>query len=254
VRPCVGRTDPLLSGSQSIWFLNAPLSAPCSSGETQTCPSDHSDSARSSATLPCPSSDGSRTGRPCGSNVRTSQPSASRSRANSKASSLEKARGSRKEPYSTRMRGGCAPPPNAPAPRPRARASSGSMSRTHWSPGPEPGISSCRRCASQPPTPVFASGSSVYPGNVSASNAGSAPGATADALSSREPVRRAARAEGEPEGSAPAHTDAQPARSNRPRILTVSRCKSANRLARPRGCHGRRRRGCARPRDTRSLL
>ena len=48
VRPCVGRTEPLLSGSQSIWFLKAPVMQPCISGETHTCASDQLDSARSS--------------------------------------------------------------------------------------------------------------------------------------------------------------------------------------------------------------
>ena len=36
VLPCVGRTPPLSSGSQSIWLLNTPVMAPCRSGEHQT--------------------------------------------------------------------------------------------------------------------------------------------------------------------------------------------------------------------------
>src|SRR3546814_2599305 len=41
VRPWVGRTLPSSSASQSIWFLNTPVTLPCRSGETQTWPSDH---------------------------------------------------------------------------------------------------------------------------------------------------------------------------------------------------------------------
>jgi hypothetical protein len=29
VRRCVGRTDPISSGSQSNWFLNTPVTASC---------------------------------------------------------------------------------------------------------------------------------------------------------------------------------------------------------------------------------
>ena len=67
VLPWVGRTEPVFSGSQSIWFLNAPVMQPCISGELQTWPSDHSLSARSSTTLGWSSIVGSRTGRPVGS-------------------------------------------------------------------------------------------------------------------------------------------------------------------------------------------
>ena len=51
VRPWVGRMPPSLRGSQSIWLLNTPLTAPCRSGLHQTWPSDHIDRLRSSATL-----------------------------------------------------------------------------------------------------------------------------------------------------------------------------------------------------------
>src|SRR3546814_3094178 len=46
VRPWDGRTLPSSSGSQSIWFLNTPVTLPCRSGETQTWPSDHCDHSR----------------------------------------------------------------------------------------------------------------------------------------------------------------------------------------------------------------
>ncbi len=67
VRPCVGRTPPLSSGSQSIWLLKMPVMVPCRSGEHQTCPSDQSDSARSSATFGCVAGASSGCGRPRGS-------------------------------------------------------------------------------------------------------------------------------------------------------------------------------------------
>ncbi|GAV35467.1 hypothetical protein ROTAS13_03143 [Roseomonas sp. TAS13] len=51
VRPCVGRTPRLSSGSQSIWFLRMPVTAPCRSGLHQTWPSDHNERSRSSVTL-----------------------------------------------------------------------------------------------------------------------------------------------------------------------------------------------------------
>ncbi len=36
VRPWVGRTEPSLRGSQSIWLFITPVRVPCRSGETQT--------------------------------------------------------------------------------------------------------------------------------------------------------------------------------------------------------------------------
>mmetsp|Transcript_18083 Transcript_18083/g.51075 ORF Transcript_18083/g.51075 Transcript_18083/m.51075 type:complete len:282 (+) Transcript_18083:62-907(+) len=83
VRPCVGRTEPVLSGNQSIWFLNTPVIAPCISGLTHTWPSDHKDKARNSWTFGCISKLGSRTGKPCGSKVLTSAPINSSNRAHS---------------------------------------------------------------------------------------------------------------------------------------------------------------------------
>ena len=51
VLPCVGRTAPPDSGSQSICDFSSPVMAPCRSGETQTMPSLHTASSRSSATF-----------------------------------------------------------------------------------------------------------------------------------------------------------------------------------------------------------
>lgn len=48
VRPCVGRTEPSLSGSQSTWVFITPVRSPCRSGPSQTCPSDRIDGDRSS--------------------------------------------------------------------------------------------------------------------------------------------------------------------------------------------------------------
>mmetsp|Transcript_26854 Transcript_26854/g.86278 ORF Transcript_26854/g.86278 Transcript_26854/m.86278 type:complete len:209 (-) Transcript_26854:284-910(-) len=141
VRPCVGRTLPVLRGSQSIWFLKTPVRVPCISGETHTCASDQSDSARSSLTFGWSSSDGSRTGRPCGLKTRTSAPIASSSRAHSWASRRLKEL-SRREPYKTSTRGACAS--LAPAGR-KSRAAS-SMSRgSQSSPAPELGKSRLAR-------------------------------------------------------------------------------------------------------------
>src|SRR5450830_86361 len=104
VRPCVGRTLPVSSGNQSICDLNTPVTAPCRSGLHQTCPSDHSDSARSSCTFGCSGETLSTMGKPCGSNTRVSAPKWRRMRSASSVSSLLYER-SRKEPYSSRMRG-----------------------------------------------------------------------------------------------------------------------------------------------------
>ena len=58
---CVGRTEPVFSGSQSIWFLKAPVMHPCISGLDHTWPSDHFDRFRNSWTLGWSSSAGSLT-------------------------------------------------------------------------------------------------------------------------------------------------------------------------------------------------
>ncbi len=50
VRPWVGRTLPMLSGRWSICAFISPVICPCRSGLHQTCPSDQSESSRSSWT------------------------------------------------------------------------------------------------------------------------------------------------------------------------------------------------------------
>mmetsp|Transcript_45755 Transcript_45755/g.97584 ORF Transcript_45755/g.97584 Transcript_45755/m.97584 type:complete len:225 (+) Transcript_45755:673-1347(+) len=151
VRPCVGRTEPVFSGSQSIWFLKAPVMHPCISGETHTCPSDHSVSDRSSWTFGRSSSEGSRTGSPDGLYTRTSAPISSSNLAHSCASLREK-EDSRSDPYNTSSRGLCvsvapggtklvAPERSAPM----DPSESEKASRTQSSPGPEPGSSSLAR-------------------------------------------------------------------------------------------------------------
>ena len=89
VRPCVGRTEPVASGIQSIWFLNTAVRLPCCSGETQTWPSDQEERERSSWTEGCVSGTLSRMGRCEGLKMRTSQPSRCKMREASKAINLE---------------------------------------------------------------------------------------------------------------------------------------------------------------------
>lgn len=109
VRPCVGRTEPVDKGIQSIWFLNTavctrisyfeysvqlahrrrPTRFPCCSGDTHTCPSLHRLKPRSSWTLGWECCASSLTGKPAGLKTRTSHPSLKRTRAASKATSLE---------------------------------------------------------------------------------------------------------------------------------------------------------------------
>ena len=85
VRPCVGRTPPLSSGSQSIWHFMMPVRVPWRSGLTQTCPSDHRDNARSSATFGWSAGTLSGSGRSRGSKIRVSAPMRRRRRAASSA-------------------------------------------------------------------------------------------------------------------------------------------------------------------------
>ncbi|GCD54632.1 hypothetical protein NBRC3188_3329 [Acetobacter pasteurianus NBRC 3188] len=105
VRPCVGRTAPSESGSQSIWFLNTAVMLPCRSGLHQTWPSDQIERSRSSCTFGWVAGTESATGRPVGSNTRVSAPSTFRMRSASSTSNRLKDRG-RKEPKSRRIRGG----------------------------------------------------------------------------------------------------------------------------------------------------
>ena len=67
VRPCVGRTDPVLKGIQSIWFLKTAVKLPCCSGETQKCPSLQRLRSRSSCTFGWLCCWSSLTGKPQGS-------------------------------------------------------------------------------------------------------------------------------------------------------------------------------------------
>ncbi len=97
VRPCVGRTDPSASGSQSIWLFITPVSVPCRSGLTQTCPSDQSEAARRACTLGWSAVVSSGSGRPSAWKIRTSPPIASRRRAASWARNRLKER-SRSDP------------------------------------------------------------------------------------------------------------------------------------------------------------
>ncbi len=85
VLPCVGRTEPTESGIQSICDFITPVIAPCRSGLTQTCPCDHCESARSSWTFGWLAGASSGSGKPLGSNMRTSHPSRSSSRRASNA-------------------------------------------------------------------------------------------------------------------------------------------------------------------------
>ena len=167
VRPCVGRTEPVLRGSQSIWFLNAPVIQPCISGLTQTWPSLHSERARNSTTFGWSSIVGSRTGKSLGSKDRTSQPSTSRSRAISLASFLLKDV-SRKEPCNTKMRGGCVS--DAPfgtndfaAAKPPGW-SSAAMRAIQSSPGPDAGTDGSLRWPSQSPVAAARVGTSLATG------------------------------------------------------------------------------------------
>lgn len=122
VRPCVGRTLPVLRGIQSIWFLKTAVwwgvsvfpfrgriegqeieitKFPCCSGETHRCPSLHVLRCLSSTTFGSFWLTSSFTGNPVGSNTRTSQPSRQRMRAASNATSREYER-LRRLPYNTR--------------------------------------------------------------------------------------------------------------------------------------------------------
>ncbi len=74
VLPCVGRTEPVDSGIQSIWFLKTAVTFPCCSGLIQMWPSLHLLSSRSSCTFGCECCSSSFTGSPLGSYMRTSQP------------------------------------------------------------------------------------------------------------------------------------------------------------------------------------
>lgn len=74
VRPCVGRTEPVDNGIQSIWFLKTAVTLPCCSGLIQMWPSLHLLSSRSSCTFGCECCSSSFTGSPFGSYMRTSQP------------------------------------------------------------------------------------------------------------------------------------------------------------------------------------
>ena len=167
VRPCVGRTDPVFRGSQSIWFLNAPVTQPCISGLTQTWPSLHSERALSSTTFGWSSIVGSLTGRSDGSNDLTSQPSTSRSRAISLAS-LRLNDVSRREPCNTKMRGGCvsvAPfGTNAFAAAKPPGCSSAAMRAIQSSPGPDAGTSGSLRWPSQSPVAAARVGASLATG------------------------------------------------------------------------------------------
>ncbi len=89
VRPCVGRTAPISSGSQSIWFLKTPVTAPCISGLHQTWPSDHRARARSSCTLGWSAPVLFAIGRPRGSKMRVSAPNTRSSRSASSTSRRE---------------------------------------------------------------------------------------------------------------------------------------------------------------------
>ena len=144
----------MLRGSQSIWFLNAPVMHPCISGLTQTWPSLHSERALSSTTFGWSSIVGSRTGKSLGSKDRTSQPSTSRSLAISLASFLLKDV-SRREPCNTKMRGGCvivAPfgTKDFAAAKPPGW-SSAAMRPIQSSPGPDAGTAGSLRWPSQSP-------------------------------------------------------------------------------------------------------
>src|SRR5690606_3519562 len=88
-----------------IWLLKMPVIVPWRSGLHHTCPSDHWDNARSSATLGWSAGTLSGSGSPCGSKMRVSAPRRCRMRAASSVSSRLYER-SRSEPYSNRMRGG----------------------------------------------------------------------------------------------------------------------------------------------------
>jgi len=89
IRPWVGRTEPVLRGIQSIWFLNTAVRLPCCSGEHQMWPSLHWERWRSSWTEGGVSGTESRMGRDEGLKIRTSQPSLWRIREASKAISFE---------------------------------------------------------------------------------------------------------------------------------------------------------------------
>ena len=86
VRPWVGRTAPMFKGSQSIWLLRMPVMAPCRSGEHHTCPSDHVDSARNSATFGWSAGTPSGWGNPRGSNTLVSAPKCFNKRSASRVS------------------------------------------------------------------------------------------------------------------------------------------------------------------------